>query len=82
MDNTENNNKVFDTKEERFRRLAERRVNGILDKLRSLGQLANTRNYNYERRQVEAIFKEINKEIRATKAKFNPNSSTSTKFRL
>ena len=82
MDYSENPGKVLDSKEERFRRLAELRVNGILDKLRLLGQLANRRNYDYEREQVDAIFRAINKEIRSTKAKFQPDSSASKKFRL
>ena len=82
MNQTDNNSKIIDSKEERFRRLAERRVNGILDKLRLLGQLSNRRNYTYDRQQVEVIFKAINKEVRSTKAKFNPSSSNSTKFRL
>ena len=35
------------TREERFKRLAEQRVNVILDKLRLLGQLSNRGNYEY-----------------------------------
>ena len=50
MDYSENPGKVLDSKEERFRRLAEQRVNGILDKLRLLGQLANRRNYDLRTR--------------------------------
>ena len=50
-----------ETRDQRFRRLAEQRVNVILDKIRLLGQLANKSNYDYTDAQVEAIFKAIRK---------------------
>ena len=46
------------------------RVNAILDKLRLLGQLSNRSNYEYTDAEIEAIFKAIQKDINATKAKF------------
>ena len=45
-----------ETKEEKFRRLAEARVNKILHLLRLLGNLSWTGTYAYTREQVEQIF--------------------------
>ena len=45
-----------ETKDERFRRLAEARVNKILDLFRLLGNLSGTANYIYSKEQVERIF--------------------------
>ena len=54
-----------ETREEKFRRLAERRVNAIIDKLRLLGHLANKSNYSYTNEQVDAIFKVLQKDLNA-----------------
>ena len=82
MEDAHNKIKIVDSKEERFCRLAEQRVNGILDKLRLLGQLANRRNYSYEQDQVDTIFRAINREMRSTKARFGQDSALTKKFRL
>lgn len=70
------------TREQRFTRLAEQRVNVILDKLRLLGQLSNRSNYEYTDAQVEAIFKAIQKDLNATKAKFRDGERTRKRFTL
>lgn len=70
------------TKDQRFRRLAEHRVNVILDKLRVLGQLSNRSNYEYTDAQVDAIFKAIQKELNSTKAKFRENRKAQKCFIL
>ena len=48
--------RTIETRNERFVRLAEGRVNATLDKLRLLGQLANGRNYAYTDEQVKRNF--------------------------
>ena len=82
MEDAHPKTKVPGSKEERFRRLAEQRVNGILEKLRLLGQLANRRNYSYEQDQVDTIFRAINREVKSTKERFGQDSAPSKKFRL
>lgn len=69
-------------KEKRFRRLAEKRVNAVLDKLRLVGQLSNKQNYSYTTEQTETIFRAINKEVRATKARFDTANGGGKKFAL
>ena len=69
-------------KHERFKRLAERRVNMILDKLRLLGQLSNKNNYEYTDAQIETIFRAIQRDVNATKAKFKERGKSRKRFTL
>lgn len=55
---------------ERFRRLASIRTNSILNKLHLLGNLADTRNYQYSDKEVAKIFLAINTKLKETRAKF------------
>lgn len=57
-------------KREAFRKLAEKRTNAILEKVRILGNLANRSAYEYSEDEVRKIFSAIDEELRATKAKF------------
>ena len=72
--------RLRETKEDRFQRLAEQRVNAILDKLRLLGQLSNKSNYGYTEEQVEASFRAIQQELNSTRAKFRNDSSGRKRF--
>ena len=71
-----------ETKEQRFKRLAEQRVNVILDKLRLLGQLSNTSNYDYTEEQVDAAFRAIQVELNAARSKFRNGSKSRRRFTL
>jgi len=59
-----------ETKRDTFRRLAERRTNGVLERLRVLGNLSNPHAYDYTEDDIRAIFSAIEQEVRATKLKF------------
>lgn len=78
----DNINKKRETKNERFKRIAERRVNIILDRLRVLGQLSEKRNYMYTDSQINQIFKAIDDELRVVKSKFQSDSSERKRFKL
>ena len=56
-----------ETREERFRRLAEARVNKLLQLFRLLGNLSWTGTYAYTREQVEQIFTTLQLELVQTK---------------
>jgi len=72
-----------ETKSEKFVRLAEHRVNLIIEQFRKLGNLSNTRNYEYTDDQVKRIFFELNKTLRKTKTMFAENSNKKSKrFKL
>ena len=71
-----------ETKNEKFRRLAESRVNTVLDRLRLLGQLADKKNYDYTDEQVSKIFRAIDSELKDTKSKFQKGSAGRKRFTL
>ena len=75
MNNTE-------TKKDRFVRIAERRVNKILDDLDSLGKCANRRNYQYTDADVRKIFVEIEKKLRETRTLYKSSTNSKNRFRL
>ena len=59
-----------DHKAERFRRVAERRVNNVLEAMRLLSQCSNRRTYEYTDDDVRRMFREIDRELRAAKQSF------------
>lgn len=66
---------------ERFRRIAERRTNQVLNYLRLLGNTANRSTYSYNNDQVEKIFSTIEKRLIETRARFK-NASNEGSFHL
>jgi hypothetical protein len=69
-----------ETPEEKFYRLANGRVDHILDHLRILGNLSNRANYRYSDEQIAKIFGEIQAVVDETKALFRPRRKR--EFRL
>jgi len=65
-----------ETKSETFRRLATKRTNAVIDKIRILGHCANPWLYEYTDDDVKRIFKAIDSEMKTVKSKFQ-NSSKS-----
>jgi hypothetical protein len=59
-----------ETKEMRFRRVAEKRVKRVLDSLRSLSQCSNKRMYNWEQEQLKRIWTAIDKAIKECKESY------------
>jgi len=59
-----------ETKEDKFRRLAERRTNDAINRIRLLGNLANRNNYEYSDQQVNEMFTAIDKELKQAKKKY------------
>lgn len=59
-----------ETRRQRFKRLANRRVNKTLNQLRILGNLANKSYYDYNEGDVSKVFKAVEEQLRATKSKF------------
>lgn len=69
-----------ETRNERFKRLASKRTNEILEKIRILGNCSNKSSYEYSEEEVNKIFTEIEKQSKLTKAKFI--SGKREKFKL
>ena len=59
-----------ETRNERFRRIATKRTNEILEKIRILGNCSNRSSYEYTDEEVNKIFSEIEKQLKSIKAKF------------
>ena len=75
--------KPFDpqeTKEDKFKRVAEPRVNDILDRLRVLGNCSNKHAYRYNSEQVDKIFTAIEAEVQRTRALFTGRTSPTVKL--
>lgn len=60
-----------ESKEARFKRVAERRVRAILRDLRVLGNCGNRGNYSYTEGDFRKIFSEIDQALKEAKAKFH-----------
>ncbi len=60
-----------ESKHERFRRLATARTNMVLEKLRLLGNLSSTINYNYTDEEINKIFYTLDSQLRVLKARFS-----------
>lgn len=61
----------METKREAFLRLATRRTNVVLEKLRVLSNCANPYAYEYSEEDVRKMFAAIEQELKVAKAKFN-----------
>ena len=71
-----------ETKNERFKRLAEKRVNTLLDQLRLLGNLSNKNNYAYTAEEVDAICESLRAELLTTKKRFRPGKLKKAAFQF
>jgi hypothetical protein len=62
-----------ETKEERFKRIAEKRVQRVLDSIRSLSHCSNKRMYKWSDSQLKRIWNAIEKELKTCKSSFEEN---------
>lgn len=60
-----------ENRHERFKRIAAKRTNEILEKIRILGNCSNKSSYEYTEEEVNKIFGELDKQLRLTKARFS-----------
>ncbi|MBP6855464.1 MAG: hypothetical protein KBC26_00555 [Candidatus Pacebacteria bacterium] len=71
----------MESKSDRFKRLATIRTNEVLKRLKILGNCANHQLYEYDEKDVDKIFSEIEKKVRESKSKFY-HSKRSERFKL
>ena len=64
-----------EAKRERFVRVAERRTNAIMEKIRVLGNCSNRSMYEYEQIEVDKIFKAIRRALKDVESLFEQKSS-------
>ena len=72
----------MNAKQENFKRIAENRVNKIIDMISKLENLNNTSFYEYSDEQMESIFKAIQKELDKQKELFNKSKKSKKRFEL
>ena len=75
-------NTASEVRRRRFIRIAELRVNRILDNLDTLGSCSNRRNYEYSAEDVKRIFNVIDKKLKETRLLFQDTSSNKKRFKL
>lgn len=70
----------METREQRFKRIAEKRTDKILNNLRILANCSNKSSYAYKEEDVNKIFRAIEEELKYAKTKFK--ITRSKKFTL
>lgn len=71
-----------ETPHDKFRRLAEARVNRALNDIRLIGNLSNKNNYDYTNEEVDKIFRALDSEMKQVKARFLEGARRESEFRL
>lgn len=59
-----------ETKETRFKRIVEKRVQRVIDSLRSLSQCSNKRMYNWNNEQLKKIWSAVDSAVKSCKESF------------
>tara|TARA_B100001059_G_C17835001_1_gene587430 strand:- start:3732 stop:3986 length:255 start_codon:yes stop_codon:yes gene_type:complete len=63
--------KVEELNRDRFKRIATKRVNKILDTLELLNNCSNRSSYSYEESEIKKMFTAIKEQLRITEAVFD-----------
>ena len=69
-----------ETKEDRFKRVAEKRIQRVLDSIRSLTHCSNKRMYNWNDEQLKKIWVAIDKELKTCIASFENSEPDEFRF--
>lgn len=69
-----------ENREQRFKRVAGRRTQAVLNALRILGNCSNKSSYSYSEEDTSRIFRAVEEELRITKTRFR--TSKPKKFSL
>lgn len=80
--NSKPQRRVSEKPDDRFKRLAESRVNNVLRSIRILGNLSNTTNYSYTPDQVQRIFNAVREQLELVEGKFEVGARNSGRSRF
>lgn len=61
----------IETRNERFKRVASKRTNNILNNIRVLGNCSNRSGYDYTEEEINKIFGTIEKALKEARGKFH-----------
>ncbi len=62
---------MMENRRERFKRVASKRTNEIIDKIRILWNCANKSTYEYNEEDISKIYREINEQLKQTRSRFS-----------
>lgn len=73
---------MSESKRDRFQRLAKSRGDRLIREINLLGNLSNTKNYEYDDEDIKALFGPIEAELKEIRARFDPQipSTRSVQF--
>lgn len=71
--------KMISKRRERFEKVASNRVQKIIDFMTLLGNCANKNNYEYSEKDVELMFREINRTLKETRILFDKELNKTNK---
>ncbi len=71
----------MEDKRDRFKKLATNRTNAVLHRLKVLSNCSNRQLYEYDEKEIDKIFSEIEKKVKEVKSKFH-FTKRNEKFRL
>jgi hypothetical protein len=74
--------RVAETKRTAFKRLAEKRTNAILEKIRILSNCANPYVYEWDEEDVRKIFLTVDQELKLAKGRFQQAQRSRRQFKL
>ena len=63
-------------KREKFKELAEKRVSNAMKNIQLIGNLSNTRAYEYDEEDIKKIFKTLREEISLAESKFKSKNKS------
>ena len=61
---------MTESKRDRFVRLAEKRTNSVIDRIRVLSNCANRYVYDYDENDIRKMFAAIEKEVKAARGRY------------
>lgn len=70
----------IETRTQRFKRIATKRTNDIIRRIRILGNCSNRSAYDYTEQEVNRIFAAIGKELKSSNARFTFGRRTEFKL--
>lgn len=70
MKDAENRVVCEETRTQRFKRIATKRTNDIIRRIRILGNCSNRSAYDYTEQEIDKIFTAIGKELKTANARF------------
>jgi len=72
----------MESRKEKFKRLANIRVNNALKQIDLIGNLSNKSTYEYSDEEIRKIFSEIESALRDTRSKFRSSKNKKRKFQI